>query len=467
MTTGLYHTDFLLTTAMGKMLYHEVAAKLPIIDPHNHLDPAMLAENKPFAGIYELWVEKDPYKHRAMRICGVEEALITGNAPAYEKFAAWAGCCPATAGNPLYHWSAMELQQLFGIDKALSSDTSRETWEVANEYLQKEQVGAIDLLRKFKVEKLCTSDDLLDTLAHHSIVASTQESVQCLPSLRGDSILAFEQPGFSKWLQQLSDITTTPINHLEDYTVAINQRLDFFNTAGCLLSDHSLDSGFAYSSTDSYTAAPLFERVLQQQSLTPAEKVQLQSYLLQFLGEAYAARQWGMQLHIGAYRYTSSVLRAKLGPAGGYACIGNTLDVPSLCSLLDDLDKNGSLPKTILYTLNPADNAVLASITGSYAQDGVQGKIQYGPAWWYNDHFDGITDQLKALSSYGLLSTSIGMTTDSRSLLSFVRHEYYRRILCNFLGEQVASGRLPKDESLLAGIVQQVCYDNIKQWLKK
>ncbi|HTL09955.1 MAG TPA: glucuronate isomerase [Chitinophagaceae bacterium] len=467
MSKGIYHSDFLLTTPLGKTLYHEVAAALPIIDPHNHLDPTVLAKNEPFAGIYELWVQNDPYKHRAMRICGVEEALITGQRSAYEKFKAWAACYPATLGNPLYDWCQMELATVFNIKETLSPASCQHIYDAANEYLQQQALSPLNLLQNFGVEMLCTSDDLLDSLAPHAALQSMQGLPQCLPSLRADNILAVDQPGFYTWLQQLTAITAIPIKQLDDYKAAIHHRLDFFDRSGCLLSDHSLDSGFTYRSTESSTAAQLFARVLLQQALTAEELTQLQSHLLQFLGEAYAARHWGMQLHIGAYRYTSSVLREKLGPAGGYACIGHTVDVASLCKFLDDLDKEGALPKTILYTLNPADNAVLASVTGSYAQDGMRGKIQYGPAWWYNDHFEGITEQLKALSSYGLLSTSIGMTTDSRSLLSFVRHDYYRRILCNYVGRQVAEGRLPEDEIMLGDMVKKICYDNAKHWLKK
>lgn len=459
--------DFLLMNDYGKQLYHSVAASLPVIDPHNHIDPAALAGNRKFDNIYQLWVQNDPYKHRAMRIYGIDEALITGDKPDYERFLAWATCFPATIGNPLFHWSCMELKSLFGITEILTPSNARKIWDQANELLQQEKFTALNIVKGFGVELLCTSDDLCDSLEHHIQLSKQETGLTCLPSLRADSIIAFNQPSFASWLEKLQAITTTEVVDLETYKAALINRLNFFDETGCLLSDHSLDSGFTYTSCDALLATSLFKKVVEKEKLANEEIIALQSYLLRYLGTEYAKRKWKMQLHIGAYRYTSSVLRNKVGPAGGYACIGGTANVPSLCLFLDELDKEGALPKTILYTLNPADNAVFASITGSYSEDGVQGKIQFGPAWWYNDHYEGITQQLLALSSYGLLSTSIGMTTDSRSIVSFIRHDYYRRILCNLLGSWVHEGRLPNDWELLETMVENISYNNIKSWIKK
>lgn len=456
-------SDFLLTSDFGKKLYHDVAASLPVIDPHNHIDPAALATNKKFDNIYQLWVQHDPYKHRAMRIYGIAEDLITGNKPDYEKFVAWASCFPSTVGNPLFHWSCMELKSLFGITDLLTPATAQQIWDKANALLQQDDFTALQIIKRFGVELLCTSDDLNDSLEHHISLANQQAGLTCLPSLRGDSIISFNQP----WLQKLQALTSVDVVDLATYEAAITTRLNFFDEVGCLLSDHSLDSGFTYIICDSATATGLFKKVLDRQALTNEELIALQSYLLHFLGVQYAQRKWKLQLHIGAFRYTSSVLRSKVGPAGGYACIGSTAHVPSLCLFLDELDKQGALPKTIFYTLNPADNAVFASITGSYSEDGVQGKVQFGPAWWYNDHYEGIHQQLIALSSYGLLATAIGMTTDSRSIVSFIRHDYYRRILCNLLGGWVEEGKLPEDWALLSTMVENISYNNIKSWIKK
>ena len=463
---GFYHTDFLLYNAAGKRLYHEAASSLPVIDPHNHVDPAVLATNKRFENIYGLWVQNDPYKHRAMRIYGIAEAYITGDRPDYEKFLAWATCYPHTAGNPLFHWGAMELKEVFDIDTLLTPKTARQIWETANRKLAQQGFGALDIVKSLGVEMLCTSDDLLDPLEHHTTLAS-QGEITCLPSLRSDSILAFGQPVFFSWLETLQVKTAIAVNGLDAYKEAIINRLNFFDNCGCILSDHSLDSGFIFRPADEATAGRLFAAVLKKESLSNDEMIQLQSFFLHFLGMEYAKRRWKMQLHIGAHRYTSSLLRSKLGQAGGYAGIGNTADVPSLCFFLDGLDKEGLLPKTILYTLNPADNAVFATLTGSFAEDGVQGKVQFGPAWWYNDHHEGIVQQLLALSSHGLPGTSIGMTTDSRSILSFVRHSYYRRILCNLLGSWMEEGKLPEDIEFVAEMVRNICYYNIKNWIKK
>lgn len=462
-----YNKNFLLLNDYGKRLYHEVAASLPVIDPHNHIDPAALSSNKRFENIYQLWVQHDPYKHRAMRIYGVAEELITGNKPDYEKFLAWADCFPHTAGNPLFHWCCMELNELFGIEEIVTPQNAKHIWDTANELLLKNDFRALEIIKRFGVELLCTSDDLLDTLEHHTALAKGQDGITCLPSLRSDSIITFNPSSFSTWLDGLQTITGIKVTDLDSYKIAIINRLHFFNEAGCLLSDHSLDSGFKFFPTDNEAASLIFKRVLRKEPVRDEDFIRLQSHLLYFLGKEYAARKWKMQLHIGAHRYTSTTLRNKVGPAGGYACIGNTADVPSLCLLLDELDKQGNLPKTILYTLNPADNAVLATITGSFAEDGVQGKIQFGPAWWYNDHYEGITQQLLALSHYGLLSTSIGMTTDSRSILSFLRHDYYRRILCNLLGSWVEEGKLPDDWEFVSTMVQNISYRNIKNWIKK
>jgi glucuronate isomerase len=460
-------TDFLLHNEYGKKLYHQVAAILPIIDPHNHIDPSALAANKQFENIYQLWVQHDPYKHRAMRIYGIAEDLITGNRSEYEKFMAWATCFPATVGNPLFQWCCMELKELFGITAMLNPLTAKQIWEEANNKLSQGALGALDIIKKLGVEMLCTSDDLTDSLEHHITLGKQQKEVTCLPSLRSDSIVAFNQSSFFTWVEKLQNVSGISISNLETYKTAIINRLNFFDEAGCLLSDHSFDSGYSYTSCNNADAESLFELVLKKETLNEKQFIILQSHLLHFLGKEYAIRNWKMQLHIGAYRYTSTVLRNKLGPAGGYACIGNTADVQSLTLFLDELDKDNALPKTILYTLNPADNAVFASITGSYSQDNVQGKIQYGPAWWYNDHYEGITQQLLALSSYGLLATSFGMTTDSRSLVSFIRHDYYRRILCNLIGSWVEEGKLPDDWDLVSTMVKNISYYNIKNWIAK
>lgn len=402
------HPDFLLQTAPARRLYHEFAAGLPIVDYHNHLDPRELADDRQFENLTQLWTAADPYKHRAMRIAGVPERLITGAATDREKFDAWAATVPQTLGNPLFHWTALELKRYFEVTELLSPESADRVWAAGNERLRGSNCTARGLIAQANVECLCTSDRLTDDLQAHAHLAKSAFVTRVLPSVRVDEDAAVDQ----------------------DQLV---ERLDVFQQRGCRLADHAV--------------------------------VGLDSEVLRGCARQYARRGWIMQLHVGAQRQTSTRLRQLAGPAGGYATIGPSCDIPGLCRFLDDLEKDGCLPRTILYPLNPADYVPLATLTGSFAEDDVRGKIQLGPAWWYNDHALGIRQHLDALAGYGLLSTFIGMTTDSRSLLSMVRHEYFRRVLCDWLGDQVQAGTLPDDDQLLGPLVRAVCFDNARRWL--
>lgn len=448
--------DFLLTNDAARELYHTYAASLPIVDYHNHIDPRAIASDKCYEDMGELWVVSDPYKHRAMRIYGIPENRISGNAGRRNKFDAWAEACPYTMGNPLYHWSALELQRVFGIDELLCPDNASSVWERCNNLLRQEEYSTIGILRKWQVELLCTSDDLLDDVSVHQR-ASLAAGFSVLPSLRADSILAMA----AGWLNRLSDV---PVKSLDDYLQAVSIRLDAFDAAGCRLADHALDNGFRFALPAKAKAERIFAGLLQGGECTGDDNVQLRSYLLYWLACEYARRGWVMQLHLGAERFTSSRLRRLAGPAGGYATIGNNVGVRSLCDLLDRLEMDASLPRTILYSLNPADHAVLATLTGSFIEDGVGSRLQCGPAWWYNDHQEGIEQCLRAISSYGLLSRFIGMTTDSRSILSFSRHEYFRRILCNYIGRLIESRELPDDMQWGGRMVQDISYKKAKKW---
>lgn len=460
--------NFLLNNKTAERLYHEVVAHLPIIDYHNHLNPQQLAHNKAFENITQLWIANDPYKHRAMRISGIAEKYITGESTDEEKFFKWAEAFPNTLGNPLYHWTCMELQNLFGIEEILSAQSARNIWNTCNSQLNNGKTGILDILAHFKVETTCTSDDLLDDLSHHqAVTADNIFGIQVLPSLRGDSILKLEQPGVLNWLKKLSDISIIEINSPESYKEAIIKRLNYFDESGCLLADHALDAGFYFEMPSEKNVGKLLGKHLQGGFLSTHEQVLLQSYLLVFLGEEYGRRGWVMQLHIGAQRYTSSRLCKLAGAAGGYATIGKPCDIDSICRFLDILEQKNKLPKTILYTLNPADNEALATLTGSFAEDGVPGKIQFGPAWWYNDHLTGIESHLITLAGYGLLNHFIGMTTDSRSALSFTRHEYFRRIVCNMLGKWAKSGQITSDIMVLNTLITNICYNNSKNWIVK
>ncbi len=456
-------TNFMLHNETAERLFHSVAKPLPIIDYHNHINPHHLAENRKFDNISELWVTGDPYKHRAMRINGIPEHLITGNADPKEKFMQWAKTVSYTVGNPLFHWSALELQRVFDVNDILNEQNAEEIWQHCNKVLQQPDFGAADLIEKCNAEIICTSDELLDDLTNHAKPKIQSRKFKVSPSLRCDLVLVFDHTS-CEYYKKITSSTGVAIQHLNDLKTALLIRMGYFESQGCRLADHAIDSGFSFSLPTDKQAETIFEKVLRSEILTAEEVIQIRSHLLVFLGTEYGKRNWAMQLHVGAQRYTSSRLRSLVGPAGGYAAVGKACDIASLCSFLDALEKENNLPRTVLYTLNPADNEAFASLTGSFAQDGIPGKIQFGPAWWYNDHLEGMRKQLTSLASYGLLPRFIGMTTDSRSILSLSRHEYFRRIFCNLLGEWVASGDLPDDALLLDKIVKDVCYNNIKNW---
>lgn len=459
------HPDFLLQNKTGASLFHEVAQDLPIIDYHNHINPADLAADRKFENFTQLWLKSDPYKHRLMRINGVAEKYITGESSDWDKFYHWSLTLPKSLGNPLLHWSGLEMYRAFGIKEMLNADNAEKIWTACNEKLQSDKFSIRQIIQNWGVEWMSTSDDLLDDLQPHQQVSKQEQGMQVRPSLRGDSILGFDRSHFSSWLQQLQEQSGRHINSLEDYQQAIHQKLAHFAQAGCLLADHALDPDFNFDLPTEKEASVTFKEVLSGNQIDDKDMHRLKSYLLHFLGGAYAEKEWILQLHIGAQRQTSSRLKRLAGGAGGYACIGSSLDINSLCQFLDSLEQNAQLPKVILYTLNPADYEPLASMTGSFAEDGQAGKIQLGPAWWYNDHYEGIERHLKILSSYGMLSRFIGMTTDSRSPLSFSRHEYFRRVICNIIGQWVEDGQLPDDSNLLAQLVKDISYQNAQQWI--
>lgn len=451
--------DFLLKSDFARELFHSHVEGLPVIDYHNHLDPSAIAMDRKYSDIGELWVRSDPYKHRAMRINGIPEEVVSGNVSDREKFRAWAETFPMTLGNPLYHWSVLELKRIFGIEDMLCAASADSIWERSAALLQEDGFSTVGILDRWNIETLCTSDDLLDSLEPHVQASARSGSFKVLPSLRADSVLAFGTPGHRSWMKRLGNVTS-----LDDYMALVSGRLDVFGSAGCRVADHALDSGFRFSLPSRDEASRVFGRCLSGDDIPADDIVRLKSYMLLHLSSEYAGRGWVMQLHIGAQRFTSSRLRYLAGPAGGYATVGSACDMESLCCFLDMSEKESGLPKTVLFTLNPADNAALAVTTGSYAEDGIWGKVQFGPAWWYNDHKDGMEAQLSAASSYGLLSRFVGMTTDSRSILSFSRHEYFRRILCNYLGNMVECGEAPADMEYMASIAKGIAYGNAREW---
>jgi glucuronate isomerase len=454
--------DFLLSNKISQDLYYNVAQKLPIIDYHNHLSPSSMVLEKKFKNLTELWITDDQYKHRLMRIYGIKEKFITGEGSDKEKFLAWMKTFPQILGNPLYYWSQLEILAVFGEEVDLETTPHEEIWEICNNKLGNNGLSCIDILTLWNAEVLCTSDDLCDDLNPHIKITEKHKNIAVLPSLRSDSILAFDAPEFINWLEKLENLTNIKVSSLSQYEAAITNRIDYFKNSGCNLSDHGLDSGFNYNLPSKEDAELYFEKILAKECLELNEMIALKSYVFRFLGIAYGKSAMVMQLHMGAQRITSSRLKNIAGKFGGFATIGDPLGIKSLCSFLDSIETTGKLPHVILYTLNPADNERLATLTGSFSEDGIGGKIQFGPAWWFNDHYEGIMKHLRDVSNYSLLSQFIGMTSDSRSFLSLSRHYYFRRILCHFIGDYVARDLLPNNMEYLSELVTKICYQNSK-----
>lgn len=441
--------DYFLQNDFAKQLYNEYAKDLPVIDYHNHLSISTLNDT-PFTDISEMWVKADPYKHRLMRICGVEERLITGDSTNYEKFLAWCKIFPSLVGTPVFDWSLIELKRVFDIDLMPCEENAKAIFDKANEVIKEKGISANYLLKLFNVEYSAPCQGILDDLSFFT-------KPDCVPSLRGDDMLI---PTLDL-IKKLSSIIGQEIVDLNGYISALAKRIDDFVNVGCKFSDHALDNGFTYLKDDGLNAQR-FTKLLNGEELSSQDKVQISCYVLRALFEIYVKNNMVVQLHVGAQRQTSTRLKNLAGKAGGYAGIGSTVDVKSLTNLFDDVEQKAGLPRIILFTLNPSDNAVMAILSGSYSKDGVSGLITQGPAWWWCDHLQGINEMLDNFAVFSVLSTFVGMTTDSRSLLSFSRHDYFRRALCKWIGDKVSKGELPKDKELYKPIIEKMCYFNAK-----
>ena len=455
--------DFLLHNETAKTLYHQYAAKMPIIDFHNHLSAQEIYENKQFNDLTEVWLGGDHYKWRVMRALGIPESHVTGTAAAGDKFKAWAKSMPYLVGNPLYHWTHLELQRYFGVDVLLNEQSADEIFATCHDMLQKDEYRVRGLLAMQQVQAMCTTDDPVDDLKFHQWIADDETiDLQVLPSFRPDKAIHIEQSGFDDWVNRLADVVGYKIEKLPDLLKALENRMDFFVSVGCRVSDHGIDVLAYTTDLSAHEVEAIFLKWRRGACLTAVEIEKYKTYLMLFLGRSYHQRNWVMQLHIGALRNNNTRMLNEIGPDSGYDAVNNSFDVEKLGQFLNDLDREDQLPKTIIYNLNPADNHKVVTLMQCF-QDGITpGKLQFGSGWWFMDQKDGMMNQMRDLAANGVLSQFIGMLTDSRSFLSFPRHEYFRRLLCQVLGEYVELGEYPADIEFLGRVVEDISYHNAK-----
>ena len=460
------HEDFLLQSAASRRLYHEFAVQEPILDYHCHLPPADIANNRRFATLFDIWLEGDHYKWRAMRANGIEERYCTGDATPREKFLAYARTVPHTLRNPLYHWTHLELARYFDIEELLDESTAPAIWERANEQLATPEFTTHGILRRFSVRAVCTTDDPADDLRHHIAFAAVNGTTAMFPTFRPDKALIVHQPElFNRWITTLEAAAGMEINSAQNLVDALGRRHDAFHALGCRLSDHGMNHAFSHPCTDA-EAEVIFTGARNGHPADAVKHGAFAAWMMLHFGRMDAAKGWTKQMHVGARRNNSTRMLDKLGPDTGFDSIGDYPQIDALARFLDLLDQEEALPKTILYNLNPADNYAFATLIGNFQSGGIEGKMQFGSGWWFLDQKEAIEWQLNALSNAGLLSRFIGMLTDSRSFMSFPRHEYFRRVLCNLLGEDIEHGLLPRDFKLIGDMVRRICYQNADEYLK-
>lgn len=454
--------DFLLTTETAKKLYHDVAEKLPIIDYHCHISPKEIYEDVTVDTISDVWLGGDHYKWRVMRTAGVEEEKITGNASPREKFRAFAETMPQLMGNPIYHWSHLELQRGFGITKPLTPESADEIFDAANEQLKHR--SARQLMRKFNIKAICTTDEPADDLHWHELIAQdpTME-IKVLPAFRPDKAINIEKPIFAPYIQRLGETVGREIHSAEDVAAALVERIDYFAAHGCLCADHGLDYCM-YAEPNSQIADSAFTKAMQGKPVSKAEADAFKTLVTIACAKRYAELNWVMQIHFGCLRDVNKPAVAKMGSDYGHDAVNSQSGVENLAPLLNAFTENNGLPKMIVYSLNPNDNTAIATILGCFQGGGVAGRLQQGSAWWFNDNRPGMRQQLTDLASNGVLGQFVGMLTDSRSFLSYTRHEYFRRVLCELVGEWVESGQYPNDEAYLNRLIADICYYNTKNF---
>lgn len=458
--------DFLLATPTARALYHDYAEQMPVMDYHCHINPKEIWENRQFDNITQVWLGGDHYKWRLMRAAGVEEKYITGDASDREKFQKWAETLATAVGNPLYHWSHLELKRFFGYEGILNGETAEEVWQLCNAKLREKDMSVRNLILRSHVTLICTTDDPVDTLEYHQKLANdTSFPVTVLPAWRPDKAMNIEAPGWMDYLTRLAEVSGKTISSFADMKGALRTRMAYFHENGCRLSDHALEY-VMYVPDDEKTVEAIFAKRLSGQQVTREEELTYKTAFMGFVGREYKKLDWAMQLHYGCKRNNNGQMFRLLGPDTGYDCINNYAPSAQLADFLGAFADSNELPRTIVYSLNPADDAVIESVIGCFQNSDAVGKVQHGSAWWFNDHIMGMRQQIMTLASQGRLAGFVGMLTDSRSFLSYPRHEYFRRILCDYLGDQVENGLFPDDRATLGRIVQDISYNNADRYFK-
>jgi len=456
--------NFLLNTKAAQQLYHDYAKDMPIIDYHCHLPPQQIAADHQFENLTQVWLYGDHYKWRAMRTNGVDESYCTGTQPDFEKFLKWAETVPYTLRNPLYHWTHLELQRYFDVHDILSSRTAKKIYDKCSDMLQTKEYSVRNLLRKMNVRAVCTTDDPVDSLEFHLKLKQDGFEIPILPAWRPDNAMNVDNPdNFNAYVKKLEAATNIAISNFSDYLFALENRHDFFASMGCTVSDHGLEEVYSEEFTG-WEVEAVFNKVRAGKPLSEIERRKFKSAMLVHFAEWDADKEWVQQFHLGALRNNNSRMMQRLGADTGWDSIGDFSQGRALARFLDRLDKEDKLARTILYNLNPADNELMATMIGNFNDGSIAGKVQYGSAWWFLDQKDGMIRQINALSNMGLLSRFVGMLTDSRSFLSYPRHEYFRRILCNLFGEEITNGELPNDIEWIGKVVKDICYYNAKQY---
>jgi glucuronate isomerase len=465
MSTTFIHDNFLLENKFAEELYHTYAKKQPIIDYHNHLSPQYIAQDKIFDNVTKVWFDGDHYKWRAMRAMGVEEQFITGNGSDKDKFMSWAKTVPYTMRNALYHWTHLELARYFGITELLNEKSAERIYEEASAKINSPEYSTRNLLRKVNAEYVCTTDDPTDSLEWHQQLTESDFEIKVGAAFRPDKAILIANDGYNEYIDTLGEKAGIEIITYADLQSALRNRIDFFDKNGCKICDHGLEQIYFENYTESEVNA-IFKKKRENGTLSNEEALKFQSAILIFLFETYHEFGWVQQLHLGAMRNNNARMHRILGPDSGWDSISDYPQAYKLSAFLNALDNKNKLAKTIIYNLNPADNEVMATMIGNFNDGSVKGKVQYGSGWWFLDQKDGMTKQLNALSNMGLISCFIGMLTDSRSFLSFPRHEYFRRILCNLLGEEIRKGELPNDIEWIGKMVSDISYNNAKAYFK-